>query len=119
KRRQHERRAEDRPDPDTVRRSAAATEQDRDDRDHRLRQGRPDGGENRSDGTLGKLELPSEPLDPVREQFGTEQDDEKGPGEDEDVHGQAPRPIASPTLRAMTARMSAAITAISRSPPRR
>ena len=86
-RREHERRPEDRPDADAVRRLGAAAGQDRDDRDHRLREGRPDGREDRPDGALGELELPPEPLDPVREQLGADQDDDERADEDEDVHG--------------------------------
>ena len=83
--RQHERCAEDRPDPDTVRRLRPAAGQDRDDRDHRLRQRGAHGREDRSHRPLGELELASEPFDPVREQLGAHQDDHERDGEDDDV----------------------------------
>ena len=90
---------EDRPDADAVRRLRAAAEEDRDDRDHRLRERRADGREDRADRALGELELPAEPLDAVREQLGAEQDDEERDDEDEDVHRIRPRrPGASTTL---------------------
>ena len=85
-RREHERRAEDRPDADAVRRLGAAAGQDRDDRDHRLRQRGADRGEHGADRALGKLELPAEPLDAVREQLRAEQDDDERNDEDQDVH---------------------------------
>src|SRR3972149_1380721 len=68
----------------------AGGEAARDDRDHRLRRRRADGCEHRSDGSFGKLELPPEPLDPVREQLGTEQDDHKRERQNEQLHDQAP-----------------------------
>ena len=82
---EHERRPEDRPDADLVR-GLAGREQDRDDRDHRLRQRGPDRREHRADGPLGQFELPSEPLDAVGEQLGAEQDDDEGQDQDQDVH---------------------------------
>ena len=81
-RREHERRPEDRADADLVRR-LAGREQDRDDRDHRLGQGRPDRREDGPDGALGELELAPEPLDAVGEQLGAEQDDDEGEDQDE------------------------------------
>ena len=52
-RREHERRAEDGPDAD-LGGVLAGREEDRDDRDHRLGQGRADRGEDRADGPLGE-----------------------------------------------------------------
>ena len=49
-------------------------------------QGGPDRREHGPDGALGELELPAEPLDPVREQLGAGQDDDERDGEDQDVH---------------------------------
>ena len=86
---QHERGAQDRADPDRVRR-LATREQDRDDRDHRLGQGGPDGREHGADRALGELELASEPLDAVGEQLGTEQDDEERGDEDDQVQFRSP-----------------------------
>ena len=68
----------------------ARREQDRDDRDHRLGQGRPDGRQDRADRALGQLELAPEPLDAVGEQLGAEQDDDEGDDQGQDVH--RPRP---------------------------
>ena len=75
-RREHERRAQDGPDADRVRR-LAGREQDGDDRDHRLGQGRADRGQDRADRALGQLELAPEPFDAVGEQLGAEQDDDE------------------------------------------
>ena len=85
-RREHEWRPEDRADADLVG-VLVAREQDRDDRDHRLGQGRPDGGEDGPDRALGEPELPPEPLDAVREQLGAGQDDDERNEEDEEFHG--------------------------------
>ena len=84
--REHERRPENRSDADAVRRLRAAAGQDRDDRDHRLRQRRADGREDRPDCPFGELELPPEPLDAVREQLGADEDHDERADEDEDVH---------------------------------
>ena len=114
---EHERRTQDRPDAHRVRR-LPSREEDRDDRDHRLWQGRPDGRQDGSDSTLGKFELPPEPFDAVREQFRPHQDDDEGDDEDDDVHGQTVTASALPTPIAMTARMAMEIPTISRSPSR-
>ena len=45
-------------------------EQDRDERDHRLRQGRADGGQDAADRALGQVQLVAEPLDAVGEELG-------------------------------------------------
>ena len=66
----------------------AGREQDRDDRDHRLRQRRPDRRQDRADGALGEVELAPEPLDAVGEQLGAEQDDDEREDEDDEVHAQ-------------------------------
>ena len=65
---QHERGAEDGPDADLARGHAAA-EQNRDQRNHRLRQRRTDGRQHRPDRSLAQLELMPEPLDAVGEQL--------------------------------------------------
>ncbi len=83
--REHERRAEDGPDADRVRR-LPGREQDRDDRDQCLGERRPDRGQHRSDRALGQSELAPEPFDAVGEQLRAEQDDDQRADEDEDVH---------------------------------
>ena len=55
-------------------------------RDHRLRQGRTDGGQDRADGTFAKLELVPEPLDAVGEQLGADQDDRERNDQQDQVH---------------------------------
>ena len=104
------------PTPTSCRR-LAGREQDRDDRDHRLGQGRADRRQDRADGALGQLELAAEPFDAVGEQLRAEQDDDERDDEDEEVHRSGRQPaMAVPTPIAMTTRIAIEIATISRSP---
>ncbi len=64
---------------------------DGDDRDHRLGQRRPDRGEDRADRALGQVQLPAEPLDPVREKLGADQDEDERDEEERQLHVSRPQ----------------------------
>ena len=114
---EHERCAQDGPDADLIAGSAAAR-QDRDKRDHRLRQGRADGGQHRADRALGQVELAADPFDAVREQLGAQKDDrERDEEEDDRLHGQCV-PIATTSATASATSTKAAVFAPRRSPAR-
>jgi hypothetical protein len=74
-RREHERRAQDRPDADLL--AGLVAGKDRDQRQQRLRQRRPDRREHRSDDAFGQPEALAHPLDAVREQLRRKQDHEE------------------------------------------
>jgi hypothetical protein len=83
---EHERRSEDGPHADLVRRRARR-EDDRDDRDQRLGQGGPDRGQDRTHGSLGQIQRAPEPFDPVGEQLGPDEDDDERDEQDEQIQG--------------------------------
>ncbi len=78
------------PMPDVGRRRAAG-EDDGDDRDHRLGQGRPDRRQDGADRPFGQVEVVAEPLDAVGEQLRPDEDDDEGDGQDDEVHGSGSR----------------------------
>ena len=85
-RREHERRPEDRPHADRVRRLAAAANAIAMIGIIVSGSAVPTAASTEPDRALGQLELAAEPLDAVREQLGAEQDDDEGDREDEQVH---------------------------------
>ncbi len=114
---EHERCAKDGPDADLMAGRGAAG-QDGHQRDHRLRQGRADRGQDRADRALGQVELAADPLDAVREQLGAEEDDREGDEqEDGRLHGQRVS-SATITVAASATRTAHAVTAGRRLPER-
>ena len=83
-RRQHERRAQDRADPDLVAR--LVSRHDRDDRQQRLGQGGSDRGEDRADGALRQAEPLADPLDAVREELRRNEDDQERSDQEDPIH---------------------------------
>ena len=75
--REHEGRAEDGADADVLG-VGGVGEEDGDDRDQGLGQGRADRREHAAHGALAELEAPPEPLDAVGEQLGGKKDDGEG-----------------------------------------
>jgi len=93
---QGERGAEDRTDPDFLGAlRGVPADQDRsddgDDRDQGLGKGGCHRGEDAAHSPLAQVQAMAEPLDAVREQLGTDEDDRQGGDEDEDFHAEAVR----------------------------
>src|SRR5207248_1816254 len=96
----------------------AAGEQDRDDRDRRLGEGRADGCEHGADGPLPQPELVAEPFHRVREQLRPDQDQDERDREDPQVEELHAPIVPVTTPAAMTRSTRPETRAIPRSPPR-
>ena len=86
---EHERGAEDRAHPDLVG-VGAVREEDRDDRDERFGCRRSERGEDAARGALADPQLDPQPLDPVREDLGADEDQNEGADDErrvDRVHG--------------------------------
>src|SRR5438034_405305 len=106
---EHERGAEDRAHPDLVR-VWRVGEEDRDDRDERLRSSGPDRREDAPGGALADAELDAEPLDAVGEDLGADQDEDERADDQRDVDGAHPSSAPGSVGHAGGARDGAATT---------
>src|SRR5207249_1253626 len=82
---EHERRTEDRADPDLVR-IRGTREEDRDHRDERLWGRRPDRRKDAAGGAFADPQLEAEPFDAVREDLSTREDEDERSNDERDVY---------------------------------
>jgi hypothetical protein len=81
---QHERRSENRADPDLL--AARVTGHDRHERQNRLGERGADRGQHAADHALGQAEALPDPFDPVGEQLGAAEDHEQRRAEQRPLH---------------------------------